>query len=117
MEQLPYAHWLQNNGINIIFNIRWGDERTYDFVFDGITKGGTVAISTNGCIRDKLDRHYFKKGLAKMIDIVAPDTIVNYSYTPDDIFKKYKDKGIKIAKIENYRLTINNKALLLKGGV
>ena len=107
------AHWLQNNGVNIIFNIRWGDERTYDFVFDGIAKGGTVAISTNGCIRDKLDRHYFKKGLAKMVGVVEPKTIVNYSYAPDDIFKKYKDKGIEVVQIPNHRLTIGKKALPL----
>jgi len=100
------AYWLQNNGVNIIPNIRWGDERTYPFAFEGIERGGTVAISTNGCIQKKLDRHYFTKGLAKMVDTLKPDTIINYSYTPDDIFASYRNQGIEIIPIENYTLTV-----------
>ena len=100
------GHWFQSNGIDIIANIRWGDERTYNFAFEGIEKGGTVAVSTNGCIKDKLNRFYFKKGLAKMIETVEPSTIINYSYAPDDIFKKYVDKGIELIKIENYAVTV-----------
>jgi len=38
------AYWLQSNGVNIIPNIRWGDERTYAFAFEGIEQGGTIAI-------------------------------------------------------------------------
>ena len=53
------AYWLQNEGVDIVPNVRWGDERTYDFVFEGLPHGGTVAVSTNGCIQNKLDRHYF----------------------------------------------------------
>ena len=45
------AYWLQSNGVRIIPNIRWGDERTYAFAFEGIEQGGTVAVSTNGCIQ------------------------------------------------------------------
>lgn len=96
------AYWLQRNGVNIIPNIRWGDERTYAFAFEGIEQGGTVAVSTNGCIQKKLDRHYFAKGLAKMVKVVKPDAIVNYSYTPDDIFAHYKSQGIEIIQIQNY---------------
>jgi len=96
------AYWLQSNGVSIIPNIRWGDERTYSFAFEGIEQGGTVAISTNGCIQKKLDRHYFAKGLAKMVETLKPDTIVNYSYTPDDIFVPYRNQGIEIIQIQNY---------------
>ena len=96
------AYWLQNNGVNIIPNLRWGDERTYSFAFEGIEQGGTVAVSTNGCIQKKLDRHYFAKGLAKMVEVLKPSTIVNYSYTPDDIFAHHKSQGIEVIQIQNY---------------
>ncbi|MCD7947273.1 MAG: DUF4417 domain-containing protein [Oscillospiraceae bacterium] len=65
-----------------------------------------MAISTNGCIRNKTDRYYFTKGLAKMVEVLTPNTIINYSYTPDDIFGQYKDQGIEIIQIENYALTV-----------
>lgn len=100
------AYWLQSNGVNVIPNIRWGDERTYKFAFEGIEQSGTVAISTNGCIRNKTDRYYFIKGLTKMVEALKPDTIVNYSYTPDNIFGQYREQGIEIIQIENYALTV-----------
>lgn len=34
------AAWLQNNGIELIPNVRFNDERTYDFCFDGNGKKG-----------------------------------------------------------------------------
>jgi len=100
------AFWLQNNDINIVPNIRWGDERTYAFAFEGIEQGGTVAVSTSGRMRDKTDRYYFTKGLAKMVDALKPDTIISYSSTPKDIFGQYMEQGVEIIHIENYAITI-----------
>ncbi len=105
------GYWLQSNNINIIPNIRWGDERTYDFAFEGIELGGTIAISTNGCIQNKTDRYYFIKGLEKMVEVLKPNTIVNYSCTPDNIFSKYNSQGIEIIQIENYAITIRRKVV------
>ena len=73
------AYWLQSNGIAIVPNVRWGDERTYAFAFEGLPPGGSVAISTNGCIQNKLDRSYFQKGLAALVEKLKPATIINYS--------------------------------------
>lgn len=86
------AYWLQNNNIEIIPNVQWGDEKSYSFCFDGIPKYSTVAISTNGCIKSVYEKYIFKRGLNKMIEIIKPEVIINYSYMPSDIF----DKHIKI---------------------
>lgn len=96
------AYWMQSNGIDIVHNLRWGDERSYDFAFEGLEQGGSVAVSTYGCVRDKLDKYYFKKGLARMVKVVRPDTIVCFSYTPEDIFGEYRAAGIEIVTIDNY---------------
>jgi len=53
------GYWLQSKGLKVITNVRWGDERTYSFAFEGLPKGGTYAVSTNGCIRDKKNRYYY----------------------------------------------------------
>ena len=58
-------------------------------------------VSTNGCIQDKLDRYYFKKGLDEMVRLLKPDTIINYSYTPDDIFGDCREQGVEVIEIEN----------------
>lgn len=97
------AYWLQSNGINIVPNVRWGDERTYAFVFEGFSQGGTYAVGTNGCIRDKQDRYYFKKGLEKMVEKLKPNTILNYQGTPKDIFEPYKEQGIEVITLNYWR--------------
>jgi hypothetical protein len=104
------AYWLQNNRVRIVPNVRWGDERTYKFAFEGLMPGGSVAISTNGCIQSKLERWYFQKGLAAMVDALKPDTIVNYSQTPDDIFARYVDQRIRIVQIENHMQTVRKQS-------
>ncbi len=103
------GYYLQSNDISIVPNVRWGDERTYEFAFEGLEKGGTFAISTNGAIQNKTNRYYFEKGLAKMVEVLKPEAIINYSQTPDDIFKSYRDNGIEIINIENYALTVRRK--------
>lgn len=53
--------WLQNEGIEVIPNVRFADERSYQFCFDGVEKNSTVAIGTYGCIKKIIDRNYLKK--------------------------------------------------------
>ena len=96
------GYWLQANGINIVINVRWGDDRTYGFAFEGLPEGGTYAVCTHGCIQDKLDRYFFKNGLAAMVDALKPDTIVNYSYYSKDIFGEYENKGIEIITLSHW---------------
>ncbi|MDL2226528.1 DUF4417 domain-containing protein [Deltaproteobacteria bacterium OttesenSCG-928-M10] len=105
------AYWFQSQGLNIVPNVRWGDHRTYDFAFEGLPQGASVAVSTNGCIQGRLNRRYFQKGLARMVEVLRPRTIVNYSQTPGDIFGEYREAGIDIIAIENYAQTVRKAAL------
>jgi len=94
------AVWLQNNGIEIIPNIRFNDERTFEFCFDGIEKNKTVAVGTHGCIRNRIDREYFKNGLDELVRRLSPQNIVVYGFAPDDIFAKHKNSGITILQFD-----------------
>ena len=95
------ATWLQNNGIEIIPNVRFNDTRTYEFCFDGIEKGKTVAIGTHGCLKTKEDKYYFKAGLYTLVETLSPKNIIVYGTAPDSIFAPYKDKGINIIVFES----------------
>ncbi len=95
------ASWLAENGTQVIPNVRFGDERTYSFCFDGIEKGKTIAVGTHGCIKKKADRACFVAGLAQAVKILMPKTIIVYGAAPDSIFKPYKDMGIKIIVFES----------------
>ena len=85
------ATWLWNNGVEMIPNVRFNDERTYEFCFDGIEKLKTVAVGTHGCIKNSTDKEYFKKGLSELVKRLSPKAIIVYGATLDDIFKAYKD--------------------------
>lgn len=95
------AVWLQNNGIEIIPNVRFGDERTYSFCFDGIEENKTIALGTHGCIKRKEDKIFFKAGLFRLMQRLRPETIIVYGSAPDNIFKPYKDMGINIIAFES----------------
>ncbi len=95
------SFWLQKNGIEVIPNIRFNDERTYEFCFDAVEKNKTVAIGTYGCIKTKTDREYFKKGLAQLVTRLAPENIIVYGSAPDAIFKPYRDIGINIISFDS----------------
>ncbi|MBR2896626.1 MAG: DUF4417 domain-containing protein [Oscillospiraceae bacterium] len=95
------AVWLQNNGIEIIPNVRFGDERTFSFCFDAVEKNKTVAVGTHGCIKRKEDRLFFEVGLARMVQQLSPGTIVVYGSAPERIFKPYRDMGIEIIAFES----------------
>ncbi|MBO4898487.1 MAG: DUF4417 domain-containing protein [Clostridia bacterium] len=95
------AVWLQRSGIEIIPNIRFGDERTFSFCFDAVEENKTVAVGTHGCIKRIEDKVFFKVGLARLVQRLSPKTIIVYGSAPDSIFKPYKDMGIKIVAFES----------------
>lgn len=90
------SHWLTTKGVKVIPNIRWGDERSYEFCFDGIVPGSIVAVGSHGCIRNSTSRQYFERGLEEMNKRLRPHTILVYGLAPDSIFLKYVKAGVNI---------------------
>ncbi len=86
------ATWLKDNGINVIPNVRTGDERTFEIACEGIEKNSIIAIGSHGCIKCKADRAFFQKGLEHIINSLSPKIIILYGAKPDSIFNKYEEK-------------------------
>ena len=42
-------HWFEREGIRVVPNVSWGDERSYDFCFEGLPDGTSIAVSSHGC--------------------------------------------------------------------
>lgn len=94
------AHWWTENGIEVIPNVRFADERSYEFCFDGIEKNSTVAVGTHGCIKRKADKEFFKQGLAELYNRLHPRQIIVYGAAPDDIFQEYRNLGVEIIQFD-----------------
>ena len=93
--------WLQSNGIKVIPNIRYGDERTFEEACLGIVKHGTISIGSHGCIKIRKDRELFIAGLDRIVHIIDPQIIIIYGAAPDDIFGKYRNRGILILRFDS----------------
>ncbi|MDO4939982.1 MAG: DUF4417 domain-containing protein [Lachnospiraceae bacterium] len=105
------GHWFQENGINVIPNVRYGDRRTFLVSCAGIPKHGIISIGSYGCIKIKKDRLIFEEGLSFVINQLQPSTIIIYGATPESIFKKYKDAGITIIQFDSDYATKHQKAV------
>lgn len=81
--------YYQSMGIDVIPDVIWGDKSSYEFCFDGIPKGGTVAVSSVGVKRDKdwngLDGDIFRDGYAEMMKRLEPETVLFYGDMIDGI--------------------------------
>ncbi|MBP5288445.1 MAG: DUF4417 domain-containing protein [Clostridia bacterium] len=66
------AFW-QEKGLLVIPTISWSDARSFEFCFDGVEKGSTVAIGMVGCKQSKIS---FLRGYYAMLDRINPSKII-----------------------------------------
>lgn len=92
--------WLQRNGIPVIPCVRWGKAETFDFAFDGIEPGGTIAVGTAGAMRTKEAREVFEAGFEPMLKAVAPSRIIVYGSRKSPVFMLAEERGIKIVQFD-----------------
>lgn len=91
--------YLQSKGIKVIPNVRWSDERTFTTVelpekvaFVGIPKQSIVSIGTYGCMKNKVNREYFKNGLIAMLNELEPKVVIVYGSMPKSVFSDLKER-------------------------
>ena len=94
------GYYLQSQGLYVIPNVRWGDERTYTTVelpekiaVLGVPRNSIVSIGTYGSIKSAENKHYFQEGLTAMLDELTPQVVLVYGAMPDSIFAPVKDRA------------------------
>lgn len=84
--------YLQQHGIPTIPTVRWSDEDSFRYCFNGLPKKSIIAISTHGCIKTNEQKKMFKKGLQETIERLQPKDVIVYGYMPSFIFDDFLDK-------------------------
>lgn len=74
--------YLQEQGVNVIPTVRWGDLTSFNFCFDGIEKGSIVAVSTLGVRKEK---SHFMLGYNEMLSRIKPSKIICYGKPFDEM--------------------------------
>ena len=105
------GHWLQESGISIIPNVRWGDERTYEACCLGVPKNSIIAVGSHGCIKLSEERRQFAEGLDYVVRTISPISIIVYGTAPDSIFGKYKEEGIKVFQFDSDYMVAHRKVV------
>ncbi len=72
------GQWLQREGVRVIPTITWAEPASFEYCFDGVETGGTVAVSTVGAKRNSYTIELWKRGMTALIRTVAPETILIY---------------------------------------
>ena len=93
------GHYMQKQGIYVIPNVRWGDERTYTteifrdkVAFLGVPHHSIVSIGTYGQIKSAESKRVFREGLIAMLDELEPEVVLVYGSMSDKIFWGLEDR-------------------------
>ena len=78
--------YLQQHGIPVIPTVRWSDESSFAYCFNGLPKKSILAVSTHGCIKTNEQKQMFREGLIKMIELLEPVDVIVHGYMPNSIF-------------------------------
>lgn len=89
------ACYLQKKGVNIVPTVSWSDEGSFAWCFDGIIYGSAVAISSNGCIKNKTAKENFLKGFYEMIKVINPSQIIFVGRVPKELQHLEKIKNVE----------------------
>lgn len=95
------ASYFYENGVEIIPNVRWGDERTFELATLGVEKNKTIAVGTHGCIKIVEEKLMFIRGFDYVVQALKPENIVVYGRLPDKIFCLAKMYGINLIHFES----------------
>lgn len=68
----------QDSGLTVIPTLSWAEPETYNFCFDGIEQGGTVAVSTVGVMKSESARAIWADGMSEAMKRLKPKNIICY---------------------------------------
>lgn len=75
------AYW-QSLGLDVIPNVSWGDEKSFNYCFLGVPKGGVVSVSNVGTTNDSdwngKAGDMFRAGYNEMLKRIEPTKIIFY---------------------------------------
>lgn len=74
--------YLASKGIRVIPTVNWGLKETFDFCFEGIEKGSTVAVSTYMVSKHNnhaYQKEFFMAGYNEMLKRIEPEVIICYN--------------------------------------
>lgn len=73
------SFWQTCYNIDVIPTVLWGEERTWDWCFDGYPKNSIVAVSNVGLVRKPEVKKMFHAGYEEMLRRLDPSLVLVFS--------------------------------------
>ena len=70
------AYYLQKNGIKIIPVASWAYMEDFAWCLDGLPKHASIAISTNGCMKNFISHMILVDGVIKLQELLQPSHLI-----------------------------------------
>ena len=84
------AYHLQQNGITVIPNVGWSDEKSLGWAFDGLPSNSILAITTQGCMgKDYYCKQSLLNGIHELVLQKHPEKLVVYGIFPDAWLERF----------------------------
>lgn len=96
------AYYMQEKGIKVLPSMSWSTSQSYEFCFDGHSKGGAVMVSTIGTLRDERSRMFFKSGFLEMLKRISPDAVILYGDCNEGLIS-WMPKSLHVSNIAHNR--------------
>lgn len=117
------GYYLKQQGIYVIPNIRWGDERTFTLemfrdkvAFLGVDKHSIVSIGTYGQVKTAESKRIFREGLIVMLEELEPEVVLVYGSMPKTIFQGLENKT-RFIQYPDWTTRMKQEAALRKSNV
>lgn len=87
----------------VINNVRWGEEESFSYCFDGIPKNSIISIGTVASeLHKQENRELFNTGFNKLLEVLKPHTIIVYGSDKYSYFNSIRQK-IKVVNFKSER--------------
>ncbi|MBQ8959413.1 MAG: DUF4417 domain-containing protein [Bacteroidales bacterium] len=96
------ARWLQDNGVQVIPSVSWGNSDTLAFCFDGLPKDSIMAVGHTACGRNKSQRNQFIQHLYTLIEQKKPSLLVVYGKPFEIDYHNVKFVEDRISKLKQH---------------
>ncbi len=96
------ARWLQDNGVQVIPSVSWGNADTLRFCFDGIPVGSLLAIGCTAYGRKHTQRGLFVQNIRTLMELKRPSLLLVYGKPFDTGYRNVKFIEDHISKLKRY---------------
>lgn len=72
------AQFWEREAIDVLPLVRWTDQRSWSYCFEGLPEAGTLCVSTLGMARDPYLWRIWRYGYVEMIDRLCPQLVLIY---------------------------------------